>query len=147
MAHTLKEFYSHLMTSIAAVEVWGHEVLEKSGKIIEKEAKHVIGTYEYGWPQLAESTQQQRSYLGYPPNEPLLREGTMRDSIDHKVEGNSCYIGSNNKIAVYQELGTSRIPPRSFLGGAAMAKEREIHEEISSGLYLSIATTLGIESK
>ncbi len=31
--------------------------------------------------------------------------------------------------AVWQELGTSRgIPPRSFLGGAAMRKEKPIHE-------------------
>ena len=31
-------------------------------------------------------------------------------------------------MAVYQELGTSKMPPRSFLGGAAFAKQAEVLE-------------------
>src|SRR2546430_4626097 len=61
---------------------------------------------------------------------PLLETGEMRDSIHHHVDPHepAGYVGTNNKIAVYQELGTDRIPPRSFLAGAATHKEHEIHE-------------------
>ena len=36
-------------------------------------------------------------------------------------------MGSDLDIAVYQELGTSRIPPRSFLVSSAIASEDKIH--------------------
>jgi hypothetical protein len=38
------------------------------------------------------------------------------------------HVGSNNDKAVWQELGTSRIPARSLLMGAAMRQGRKIHE-------------------
>jgi len=131
----------------AGYHLWEHEMLEKAAEIVENEAKRVIGTYDYGWPQLSESTQEQREALGYSPNEPLLRDGThIRDTIEHAVDDmeHASYVGSNSKIAVYQELGTSRIRPRSFLGGAARAKEHEIHEEISHSLHVGMAVALGI---
>ena len=88
--------------------------------VVEEAAKTVIGTYEYGWPQLAASTQADRTAKGYPPNEPLLRTGQMRDSIAHlsalSVAGADGLVYSDDIIALWQELGTSRgIPPRSFL--------------------------------
>ena len=56
----------------------------------EKRAKEAIGTYEFGWPQLAESTQADR-------------------------------------VAIFQELGTSRgTPPRSYLGESLMRSGPEI---------------------
>lgn len=36
-------------------------------------------------------------------------------------------VGSDSDVAVFQELGTSRIPPRSFLQSAAIASEDKIH--------------------
>jgi hypothetical protein len=38
------------------------------------------------------------------------------------------YVGTNDPIAKYHELGTRTIPPRSFLGEAAMRQEHKIHE-------------------
>ena len=35
-----------------------------------------------------------------------IGQGTMRDSITHQVEGDTCYVGTNNEYAVYHELGT-----------------------------------------
>ena len=32
--------------------------------------------------------------------------GTMRDSIDHKVVEDKCYIGTNVRYAIYNEMGT-----------------------------------------
>ena len=34
--------------------------LEAIGQMVEAEAKHVIGTFEFDWPQLAETTQRDR---------------------------------------------------------------------------------------
>lgn len=126
MAHTLSQFALHVARFGAMVDIARDEAIEKACEIVEEEAKRVIGTYDYGWPQLAQSTQAERSRLGYPANEPLLRDGDMRDSITHHVEDDTGYVGSPSKIALYQELGTDKIPPRSFLGGAARAKEAEI---------------------
>ncbi len=50
-----------------------------------------------------------------------------RDSIQYVVSGNEGCVGSDSPIAVYQELGTSRIPPRSFLVSAAISSEDKIH--------------------
>jgi len=66
-------------------------------------------------------------------NTPLLETSSMRDSIEWDAphhDGNVTYgdVGSDNPKAVWHELGTKHIPPRSFLGQAAMGKEREITE-------------------
>jgi hypothetical protein len=52
-------------------------------------------------------------------------------------------VGTDDKIAVYQELGTRTIPPRSFLGEAAMHKEVEVHEVL--GLAMHSAVLLGLK--
>jgi hypothetical protein len=101
-----------------------HRALEKVGKLVEKRAKAKIGEYQdeagpfVGWAELADSTKSDRVNEGFPEDEPLLRTGQMRDSIEHVVIDSEVQVGSDSDIAVYQELGTSRIPPRSFLGGA-----------------------------
>jgi phage gpG-like protein len=98
--------------------------LEESAELVEKRAKAKIGHYQdqegpfIAWPELAESTKSDRARQGYPEDEPLLRSGEMRDSIEHTVGKDEAQIGSNNDKAVWQELGTEHIPPRSFLGGA-----------------------------
>ena len=57
---------------------------------------------------------------GFPVPAPLLRTGEMRDSIGHQVDPVQLelVVGATDRTAVYQEIGTSRIPPRSFLGRA-----------------------------
>lgn len=91
-------------------------------------AKGYIGSYQPGWAPLAETTLNGwhgfpgKIELGYaPPDNPLLRDGSMRASIDSQAEpmgtGAIGVVGSNSPIALYQEMGTSRgIPPRPFLG-------------------------------
>ena len=120
--------------------------LEKAAQIIEDEAKRVIGTYEYNWPQLAEST-----LLRKAGDTPLLETGEMRDSIEHYVDAQRLIaeVGSNNPKALWQELGTNtkdgmpHIPPRSFLMGAAMRKEQEIHELTGVTVHGLITRQLG----
>jgi phage gpG-like protein len=131
MAHSLAEFAGHLAHAAIELEIVKHELLDEAGHIVETEAKRVLGTYEYGWPQLADSTQTERERLGFTPNDPLLRTGDLKESIEHTVHGlSSVDIGSNNLYAKFQELGTDRIPPRSFLAGAAAHEGAKIAETV-----------------
>jgi len=118
---------ARLATADADMRLAQEAILEKACQMIEDEAKGAIGNYKYGWPQLAESTQQERVAQGYSANEPLLRTGQLRDSIGHVVvSSKEAFIGTNDPIAPYQEFGTSKIPPRPFLGGALAASEGKI---------------------
>jgi hypothetical protein len=55
---------------------------------------------------------------------------TIGRSIEHTVETKAAHVGSNNDKAVWQELGTTTIPARSFLAGAAAHKFNEVGHEI-----------------
>jgi hypothetical protein len=99
--------------------------------VLADRAKEYIGNYQSGWAPLAESTlngwngHPGKIELGYaPPDNPLLREGDMRESISGDAGlvpfGARGVVGSDSKIALYQEIGTIRIPPRPFLALAAM---------------------------
>jgi len=106
---------------IVEVDKAKREALEKAAVIVEEEAKRVIGTYDYGWPPLAPSTLAKKS-----ADTPLLETGEMRDSIEHSSNADEARIGSNNDKAVWHELGTSHVPPRSFLMQAAVHKTDEV---------------------
>lgn len=122
---SLQSFAQHLAV-IGVMKAAEHHALEQAGRIIEVEAKRVIGSYEYGWAPLKADTIARKAN----GNTPLLETGEMRDSIQHKVSGSSVFIGSDNAKAEYQELGTRRIPPRSFLMGAAVHKADEVADTI-----------------
>jgi phage gpG-like protein len=124
---SLLGFASLITSGIVHQHVEEQHALHEACKVLEKEAKRVIGTYDYGWPQLAASTQADRASKGFNPNDPLLRTGDLRESIEHSVGDREAMVGSNDKKAEWQELGTNRIPPRSFLAMAAQHKEHEIH--------------------
>jgi HK97 gp10 family phage protein len=123
MALSLGDFARNLAAMSGVTRLMEHEILELQCQAIEDEAKSYIGHYDHpgNWPQLAESTQQQRISLGFAANEPLLRTGDLRDSIQHTVSGGVGYVFSNSPIARYQELGTEHIPPRPFLSTASIA--------------------------
>ena len=122
-----------------AIEHNKKQALEFACQIVEDEAKRVIGTYDYGWADLADATQDDRVRKGYAPDDPLLRRGELRDSIEHQVPNQHAgYVGSDLDIAVYQEMGTRTIPPRSFLAGAAAHKGQEIASKIGEVLFSGI---------
>ena len=114
-----------------------------AGEIVKTEAKAEIGNYQdqvgdiVGWAELAQSTKDDRVRQGYSENDPLLRDGTLRDSIESKVEMPTPSIGvvqtgSPLAVAEWQEMGTKRIPPRSFLAGAIVRKVPALIEMIGS---------------
>jgi hypothetical protein len=63
-------------------------------------------------------------------------------SIEHTVEREHSavvgFVGSDLDRAVYQELGTSHIPARSFLMEAAIHKEAVVHQEIAKVMKRAI---------
>lgn len=134
-------FAAHLGKLIVAEVVETEVMLTEAAKVVQKEAKAEIGTYQSAsgpfaaWAELADSTKSDRVAKGFTENDPLLRTGEMRDSIEYTVAGREAHIGSDNDKAVWQELGTDRIPPRSFLGGAAFRKGPEIAHAIGAETF------------
>ncbi|MDY3551402.1 hypothetical protein R5W24_000478 [Gemmata sp. JC717] len=137
-------FAAHLLTAAVAVQKAEHKLLAHVGKVVEKRAKAKIGEYQdaappfAGWAELADATKAERVKQGFPEDEPLLRTGDMRDSIGHTVQGNEVTIGSNNDKAVWQELGTETIPPRSFLGGAMAEELPKLKEILGEGVVAAL---------
>jgi hypothetical protein len=99
--------------------------LAEIGEAQKKLATEMIGTEAPGWAPLAASTIADKARKGYPVPAPLLRDGTMRDSLSFEVEptplGASMTLGSDDPVALYQECGTATIPPRPFLSTSAVA--------------------------
>jgi phage gpG-like protein len=122
---SLLGFASFVTEGLIRTEEVRHAALKKAARLVEKEAKEVIGTYKYDWPPLAASTLAKKG-----ADTPLLETGELRDSISHEVEDHRALIGSTDKVAVYQEFGTSRIPPRSFLGESLKRKTEEVLKAI-----------------
>lgn len=135
---SLSGFATFMTGAVAEAEHAAHSALEHAAVVVEKEAKRVLGTYDYNWPQLAESTQEQRLAQGYSENEPGLRSGAMRDSIEYTVGHNEAQVGSNDKHLVYFELGTSKQQPRSVLMQAALHKEKEVHALIGGAVHMKL---------
>jgi hypothetical protein len=101
--------------------------LEIGARMIQKEAKRVLGTYEYNWQQLAQRTQDDRVQLGFPANEPGLRTGEMRDSIEYTIiSSEEADIGSNEDKMLYFEIGTVTQPARPTLTTAAIKKGQDV---------------------
>jgi hypothetical protein len=114
--------------------------VEKACRIIRDESKRVLGTYDYGWPSLAESTIDRKE----TGDSPGLETGTMRSSVRFAVTGTRLdwtgIVGTDDPHALWFELGTRRQPPRSFLAAAAMVKEREIKRILGYDMVHSLFT-------
>ncbi len=93
-------------------------------------AKSFIGEEQEGWDPLAASTIADKARQGYAVPAPLLRTGSLRDSLEAVAEsvGDGVHgeIGTQNETAHFHEFGSSREPPRPFLGPAMMLTEPAI---------------------
>ena len=121
---TVLEFAAHLHAVERDMHEVGPKIIAKACEMVCNEARRVLGTHDYGWPELKPETIA-RKIRG---DTPLLETGAMRDSITWTAKGNEGQVGTDSQIAVYQELGTSKIPPRPFLAGAAQHMEEKIHK-------------------
>ena len=96
-----------------------HEALGKVAEFVEADAQARFGTYQKGWPELADATQADRVQQGYPADAPLLRSGSLKDSYAHVVGDETANVGSNDPRAVWIETGTTKTPPRPEIARAA----------------------------
>ncbi len=142
----LEQFARELSSASATIATGLEAGFRVIVKEIEETAKEEIGVYQpaYGpfdaWAPLAESTKVERVRRGYSEDEPLLRSGELRDSIQSEVMGLAAIVGTKSDIGLWQEVGTSHIPPRPFIGPAYVRKIdpllEAIGEAITNGINL-----------
>lgn len=142
----LEQFARELSSASATIATGLEAGFRVIVKEIEETAKEEIGLYQpaYGpfdaWAPLAESTKVERVRRGYSEDEPLLRSGELRDSIQSEVMGLAAIVGTKSDIGLWQEVGTSHIPPRPFIGPAYVRKIdpllEAIGEAITNGINL-----------
>ena len=142
---SLDGFVAALRVMPRAVRAAEQRGLEYGAKLIADEARAELGTYQGAagslpaWARLAEATQEERSRLGYTPDDPGLRSGAMRDSIQQSVQHPVAVVGSNDPNLVYFEHGTSKQPARPVLGSAAFRKGEEAANAIGAAVERALA--------
>jgi phage gpG-like protein len=116
--------------------------MEKCAKLVEDEAKDMIGndkSYGYNlspysrWKKLAPSTIADKQERGFPTEHPLERTRRMANTIKSTWGRFWATVGTNDQVALWQEGGTAGprpIPPRTFMGGAAVRKGKQIQKLI-----------------
>lgn len=138
---------AHFARLALAGEAVTHHATEQAAQIVEKDAKARIGSYQdaagpFGaWANLAPSTVDDRLRKGFTPDDPLLRTGGLRSSYGRKVNGAVAVVGSTSPIALYQEQGTSTIPPRAVVGPAVIASRDAIGRVAATTLIAWISGT------
>ena len=120
---SLLGFVAHLHAIDRDLHEVGPAIVARACEMVARAAKRAIGKRHELWPPLKPETIA-RKLRG---NTPLLETGELRDSIEWTASGLEGQVGSNNDKAVWHELGTSRIPARSFLASSAISVEEKIH--------------------
>lgn len=147
MGHEFTSFLEaavHCGELALAVHEAEHVSLERATKLLQKKVKEKYGEYQpqagefVAWAELAESTKQDRERQGYPEDEPLLRTGEVRDSVKRLVRDSEGFVGSDNDIAVYEELGTSKMPPRSTFGSAGVENVEAILKIVGEDAVMAL---------
>lgn len=150
-----QEFADFLAASTKRVRKGLTTTAAEIGVVQVKEAQvEIIGHELKEWAPLADSTVEEKERLGYTgqvsATDPLLRSGALRDSVSYKIEqvvtGVALTLGSTDKIAVYQEIGTSHIPARPFLATATIRSLAVAQEKLSKTAVALLAPTKGISS-
>jgi HK97 gp10 family phage protein len=136
---TLDEFAIRMEGAAGRLRLELEAMLVVYGDIVVKYAKDMIGHEHPEWPALTEATIAAKARAGYPVPAPLLLTGKMRDSIVAEVAGMTLFVGSPDKIAVFHELGTSRMPPRPFLEPAMKHTIPEAGKLIGEAVKVSMA--------
>jgi hypothetical protein len=152
----MREFTSFAEFAVKLVELQVsealalHHGLKRVALLVEKTAKDELGDYQNAtgpfpaWAELKDATKSDRVRQGYTENDPGLRSGEMRDSIEHKVGGLEAEIGSNDDKLVWFELGTQKQEPRPVLGPAAFRNQRKIEHIIGHAAVTGLLEGTGI---
>jgi hypothetical protein len=143
--------FVHFIETTVKLRLAAMPALEKAAIMVEKAAKAEIGTYQRtnmgpfaAWEELSPYTKEERVKGGFTENDPLLRSGSLRDSINYTIsaDGKEAVIGSSDIRLVYLELGTKYMAPRSVLGLAAWRKRKQIVKLVGG---MTVAALLGVD--
>lgn len=138
---SLAEFEAELQAALRRVVPAIEIGLDKVGTLAETLAHHYPGHYQPGWAPLAESTLKDKADKGFAVPSPLLRTGEMAESYKKELElaELAVVVGSESKIALYQEMGTTRIPPRPVLS-LAMANALPYAADVFGEIAVALLT-------
>ena len=138
---SLLEFAAKLTAAEADLRRLTPEIIRAACEILCNEAQAMIGIPKAEWPALNPETLARKI-----ANTPLLESGAMQASITYNSDADEGYVGSNDRVLIFQEFGTSRgIPPRPVLGLALMRKEKQI-EEMAAKAVMAMLSGLGTTS-
>ncbi len=125
---------------------------------LARAAKSKLGTYQQGWPQLKESTQRERTRLGFTANDPLFRSGQLQAAIQATSEGDTAFVGVTEGrttlhdrdrdvdaalVMAVQEVGNERVPARPVFG-TVVADDLE---RISDAVAIETLARIGLISE
>ena len=134
-------FVDHLARLPVVIGVAEKGGLGEAAALLRDRAKATLGTYQAdagpfeAWRKLAPSTQAERSLQGYTPDDPLLRSGALRDSIQSEVTDDPLgRVFTDNEHAAEMEFGTVRSPPRSFMGATAFVHGEEAAAKVGTAV-------------
>src|SRR5713226_6883453 len=89
---TLLGFIAELETIRADMEDLPRAIVAKAAAMLAKQVKIQFGKEHEEWPALAESTIADKQHQGFPTPNPLLRTGSLRDSIEWVVQGHGSHV-------------------------------------------------------
>ncbi len=134
---SLGEFAARLLSLEDDIKEASERAVERGAKMVAKKAKQLIGREHPEWPALSPATIEDKRRHGYRTPAPLLRTGSLRDSIEWSEarweDAQTCvaYAGTNHPLAPFHEFGTSKMPPRPFISLAARGQERIIVDKMA----------------
>ena len=117
---SLEKFAAHLDIMALKVGIVPYETAALVAPVLAESIKDVFGK-DPPLATLAQSTQIERARLGYSTNEPLVRSGSLRETVEHATEFNLAIAGSNDPVARYSEDGAPNRPPRPVFRIGAIA--------------------------
>ena len=140
---SIDAFLVHLAALQAGAAAAQRRGLGAAGRMLEGQAKAMIGTEMPGWEPLAPSTIDEKERLGYGVPDPLLRTGELRGSIHHAADDHGVTLGTDDPIAPHQEFGTGHIPPRPFIGSTLYSLVGEASDVVGNYVMGHVAGKSG----
>jgi hypothetical protein len=143
MKLSLGELAEALETHSAAAVVATRTALKEGAEIVKVKAQDAIGHYQEAkgdvpaWAPLSDATKADRVAEGFTEDDPLLRTGELRDSIEVRpVDDDAVLVGvfdpAMETVAAAMEYGYHNVrankfvAPRSFIRGTAFEQSEVV---------------------
>jgi phage gpG-like protein len=75
---------------------------------------------------------------GGPHDHPWRESGALHDSIGSDAEGDEAVVGSTSNVALFQEHGTDRVPPRPTFAPIASAQGETIATTLANAIAVAL---------